>query len=77
MNTMRTVIQLTTAMLSACLQLSIGSEAFAAIQANNSTSNSIEARSTRTASDTSKFGTYTKYEPDPNGNPKSDGTGTR
>jgi hypothetical protein len=77
MNTMRTVIQLTTAALATCLLLSIDSGAFAARQASNSTSNAIEGRSTQTTLDISKSGTYSKYEPDPNGNPKSDGTGTR
>ena len=77
MNTMRTVIQITTTTLAVYLLLSIGSGAFAARVASNSTSNSIAARSTQTTSDTSMFGTYAKYEPDPNGNPKSDGTGTR
>jgi hypothetical protein len=77
MKTMCTVIQLTTATLVTCLQLSIGNEALAARQASNSASNAIAPRSAQTTSDISKFGTYSKYEPDPNGNPKSDGTGTR
>ncbi|MBE9119381.1 hypothetical protein IQ269_00805 [Tychonema sp. LEGE 07199] len=37
-------------------------------------------RSTSTflvAAETSRSGNTSKYEPDPNGNPKSDGTGTR
>jgi hypothetical protein len=74
---MGTVIQLTTATLAACVQLSIGNGALAARQASNSASNAIAARSAWTTSETSKFGTYSNYEPDPNGNPKSDGTGTR
>ncbi|MCY7382570.1 MAG: hypothetical protein LH628_08340, partial [Microcoleus sp. CAN_BIN18] len=42
--------------------------------------NPRSARSTSTfltAAETSMPGNYPKYEPDPNGNPKSDGTGTR
>lgn len=74
---MGTVIQLTTTTLATCLLLSIGSGALATRQASNSTSNSIAARSGGLTSDISKSGTYSKYEPDPNGNPKSDGTGTR
>ncbi len=75
---MRTLIQVTTmATLATCLQLNIGSAALAAIQVSNSTSDLTEGRSTWTALDNSRFDNYSKYEPDPNGNPKSDGTGTR
>ncbi|NJK67535.1 MAG: hypothetical protein HC789_22255 [Microcoleus sp. CSU_2_2] len=77
MNIMRTVIQLTTTTLATCLLLSIDSGAFATRQVSNSTSNSIEGRSTQTTLDISKSGTYSQYEPDPNGSPKSDGAGTR
>jgi hypothetical protein len=75
---MRTLIHLTTmTMLATCLQLNIGSAALAATQVSNSTDNLAAGRSTWTASDNSRFDNYSKYEPDPNGNPKSDGTGTR
>lgn len=75
---MRNLIELTTmAMLANCLQLNIGSPAFAAGQVSNSTGNLTEGRSTWTASNNFRFDNYSKYEPDPNGSPKSDGTGTR
>ncbi|MEG4798528.1 hypothetical protein QUA69_26020 [Microcoleus sp. LAD1_D1] len=82
MNTMRTLIQLTTtATLAACLQVNTVGTANAARLASNSTSNFTKARSTPrawTVAQTSRFPNYPKeYEPDPNGNPKSDGTGTR
>lgn len=75
---MRNLIQLTTmATLATCLQLNIGSAALAAGQVSNSTGNLTEGRSSWTASENFRFDNYSKYEPDPNGNPKSDGTGTR
>ncbi len=75
---MRTLTHLTImATLATCLQLSIGSAALAATQVSNSTSNLTEGRATWTNSNNSRFDDYSKYEPDPNGNPKSDGTGTR
>ncbi|TAH20859.1 MAG: hypothetical protein EAZ09_13535 [Oscillatoriales cyanobacterium] len=64
-------------MLATCLQLNIGSAALAVTQVSNSTDNLAAGRSTWTASDNFRFDNYSKYEPDPNGNPKSDGTGTR
>ncbi|WP_333079330.1 hypothetical protein [Microcoleus sp. Pol1B3] len=89
MNTMRTLIQLTTtATLAACLQVNIVGTANAARLASNSTSNLTKARSTGenptpstprvwAVTPTSRFGNPQKYEPPPNGNPESDGTGTR
>ncbi|WP_339382741.1 hypothetical protein [Microcoleus asticus] len=81
MNNMRTLIKLTTtATLAACLQVNTVGTANAARLASNSTTNLTKDRSTSTVgtlTPTSRFGTYEKYEPDPNGNPKSDGTGTR
>ncbi|MEG4240638.1 hypothetical protein QUA27_24345 [Microcoleus sp. Pol14C6] len=86
---MRTLIQLTTtATLAACLQVNIVGTANAARLASNSTSNLTKARSTGeiptpstpivwTVAPTSRFGNPQEYEPPPNGNPKSDGTGTR
>ena len=85
---MRTLIQLTTtATLAVCLQVSTIGIANAATLASNSISNSTKDRSLRdptsststvlTVAQTSKSPNYPKYEPDPNGNPKSDGTGTR
>ncbi|MEG4110229.1 hypothetical protein QUA04_29860 [Microcoleus sp. S13_C5] len=87
---MRTLIQLTTtATLAACLQVNTVGTANAARLASNSTSNFTKARSTGeiptaltprvwTLAQTSRSPNYPKqYEPDPNGNPKSDGTGTR
>ena len=75
---MRNLIQLTTmATLATCLQFNIGSAALAAGQVSNSTGNLTEGRSSWTASDNFRFDNYSKYEPDPNGTPKSDGTGTR
>ena len=75
---MGTLIQLATmATLATCLQLNIGSAGFAAGQVSNSCGNLTQGRSTWTASNNSRFDNYSKYEPDPNGNPKSDGTGTR
>ncbi len=75
---MRNLIQLTTmATLATCLQLNIGSAVLAGTQVSDSTGNLTEGRSSWTASDNSLFDNYSKYEPDPNGNPKSDGTGTR
>ena len=71
MNTMRTLIQLTTtATIAACLQVSTIGIANAARATSNST--------VLTVAQTSLLGNQPhKYEPDPNGNPKSDGTGTR
>ncbi|MEG4516061.1 hypothetical protein [Microcoleus sp. AT9_A5] len=89
MNTMRTLIQLTkTATLAACLQVNIVGTANAARLASNSTSNFTKARSAGenptpstprvwTVTPTSRFGNPKEYEPPPNGNPESDGTGTR
>jgi len=77
MNTMRTLIQLTTtATLAVCLQVSTIGIANAATLASNSTN-----RSTPTVLKVAQASVLKnqqkKYEPDPNGNPKSDGTGTR
>ena len=89
MNTMRTLIQLTTtATLAVCLQVNGMGIANAALLASNSTSNSTKDRSLRgptpstptvlTVAETSRTpNNPRKYEPDPNGNPNSDGTGTR
>ncbi|MDP8932616.1 MAG: hypothetical protein M3N42_00300 [Cyanobacteriota bacterium] len=78
---MRTLIQLTTTVtLAACLQVNTVGTANAARLASNSTTNLTKDRSTSTVwtvAPTSSFVNYSKYEPDPNGNPKSDGTGTR
>jgi len=75
---MRTLIQLTTtATLATCLQLNTVGTANATQLASNLTKD----RSTSTVwtlAQTSRFPSYPKqYEPDPNGNPKSDGAGTR
>lgn len=75
---MRTLIQLTTTVtLAACLQLNTVGTANATRLASNLTKD----RSTSTVwtlAQTSRFPNYPKqYEPDPNGNPTSDGTGTR
>lgn len=89
MNTMRTLIGLTiTATLAVGLQVSTIDIANAATLASNSTSNSAKdlslggpTRSTPTVltvAPTSQVpNNPKKYEPDPNGTPKSDGTGTR
>ncbi|WP_339374313.1 hypothetical protein [Oscillatoria nigro-viridis] len=81
MNTMRTLIQLTTtATLTACLQVNTVGTANAARLASNSTTNFTKDRSTSTVwtvTPTSRLGNPQEYEPPPNGNPKSDGTGTR
>ena len=70
MNTIRTLIQLTTT-LAACLQVSTIGIAHAARPTSNSTVLTV-------AQKTSLLGNQPhNYEPDPNGNPKSDGTGTR
>ncbi|MEG4075834.1 hypothetical protein QUA30_24625 [Microcoleus sp. Pol14C2] len=86
---MRTLIQLTTtATLAACLQVNIVGTANAARLASNSTSNFTKAPSTGENPTPStprvwavtpayRFGNPQKYEPPPNGNPESDGTGTR
>jgi hypothetical protein len=62
------------AMLATCLQLSLGS---ATLATATEISNLTESQATWTDSDNSRFDNYSKYEPDPNGNPKTDGTGTR
>ena len=77
MKTMRTLIQLaTTATLAGCLQVSTIGIANAAQPTSNFTN-----RSTSTVVKVSRISLLEnqakKYEPDPNGNPKSDGTGTR
>ncbi|MEG4097120.1 hypothetical protein [Microcoleus sp. Pol8_D1] len=84
MNTMRTLIQLTTtATLAACLQVNVVGTANATRLASNSTSHFTKARSTGenprvwTVTPTSRLGNPQQYEPTPNGNPESDGTGTR
>ncbi len=86
MNTMRTLIQLTTtATLAGCLQVSSIGIANAArltsYSTNSPSTGEGSGRSTSTVltvGQTSLFPNYPKkYEPDPNGNPKSDGTGTR
>ncbi|MBD1827191.1 hypothetical protein NDI47_26025 [Microcoleus vaginatus GB1-A2] len=86
---MRTLIQLTTtATLAACLQVNTVGTANAAPLATNSTTYLTKDRSLRggapststvlTVAPTSRFPNYPKqYEPDPNGTPESDGTGTR
>lgn len=82
-NTMRTLIQLTTtASLVACLQLNTVGTANATRLASNLPTNLTKDRSTSTVwtvAQTSRFQNYPKqYEPDPNGNPKTDdGAGTR
>ncbi len=77
MNTMRTLIQLTTtATVAAGLQVSTIGMANAALLTSNFTNRST--LTVLTVAQTSSFGNQAKkYEPDPNGNPKSDGTGTR
>ncbi|MEG4799363.1 hypothetical protein QUB63_00790 [Microcoleus sp. ARI1-B5] len=86
---MRTLIGLTTtATLALCLQVNTIGIANAALLAGNSTSNSTTDRSLRgptpststvlTVAPTSRVpNNPKKYEPDPDGSPKSDGTGTR
>ncbi|MEG4320282.1 hypothetical protein QUB42_14695 [Microcoleus sp. Aus8_D1] len=86
---MRTLIQLTTtATLTLCLQVNTIGIANAARLASNSTSNSAKDRSLRggtpststvlKVAPTSQIpNNPKKYEPESNGNPKSDGTGTR
>src|SRR6476469_7064393 len=79
---MRTLIELTTtATLTACLQVNTVGTANAARLASNSTTNFTKDRSTSTVwtlAQTSRFPNYPKQsEPPPNGNTKSDGTGTR
>ena len=89
MNTMRTLIGITiTATLAVGLQVSTIGIANAATLASNLTSNSAKDRSlpgstpstptVKTVAPTSQApNNPKKYEPDPNGSPKSDGTGTR
>ncbi|MEG3876881.1 hypothetical protein QT972_05800 [Microcoleus sp. herbarium7] len=86
MNAIRTLIQLAaTATAAAGLQVSAIGMANAALLTGHSTDSlSTGEGSGRssltvvTAAQTSPFGNQpNKYEPDPNGNPKSDGTGTR
>ncbi|MEK0181732.1 MAG: hypothetical protein EAZ78_14365 [Oscillatoriales cyanobacterium] len=75
---MGTLIRLTTiATLATCVQVNMDIPAFAAGQVSNSTGNFTAGRSTSTASNNLSLENYSQYEPDPNGNPKSDGTGTR
>jgi hypothetical protein len=86
---MRTLIQLTTtATLAVCLQVNTIGIANAALLASNSSSNSTTDRSLRgptpststvlTVTPTSRVANQQKkYEPDANGTPNSDGTGTR
>ncbi|HLO47118.1 MAG TPA: hypothetical protein VK211_01630 [Kamptonema sp.] len=71
---MGTLFKLTTiAILGIGVQLSTLGTARAVAQVSNDTSN----QGTLTYSDLSSFFNCANYEPDPNGNPKSDGTGTR
>jgi hypothetical protein len=89
MNTMRALIGIaTTATLAVGLQVSTIGIANAATLASNSTSNSAKDRSLRGATPSTPTvlreaptsgapNNPKKYEPDPNGSPKSDGTGTR
>ena len=81
MNTMRTLIQLTTtATLAACLQVNTVGTANAAGVARNSNSNLTKDRSTPRVwivAPTSRLANPQQYEPPPNGSPKSEGTGTR
>ena len=79
---MRTLIQLTTtATLAACLQLNTVDTANATRLASNLPTNLTKDRSTSTVwtlAQTSRLPNYPKqYEPDPNGTPESEGTGTR
>lgn len=79
---MRTLIQLTTtATLAVCLQLNTVGTANATPLASNLPTNLTKDRSTSTVwklAQTSRFPNYPKqYEPDPNGAPQSEGTGTR
>lgn len=79
---MRTLIQLTTTVtLAVCLQLNTVGTANATRLASNLPTNLTKERSTSTVwtlAQTSRFPNYPKqYEPDPNGTPKSEGTGTR
>ena len=83
----------TTATLGICLQVNtiaianaatstktVRSADFSPQQVNGQDALRTNPRSTSrflTAAETSKSGNTSKYEPDPNGNPKSDGTGTR
>lgn len=59
--------------LGLAVQLSTVDMAMAAAQVTNSNPNA----SSQVESDRSVLLICAKYEPDPNGNPKSDGTGTR
>lgn len=86
MKILRTLVQLTTTATLAAGLLSAGSGALAATIASNSTGkaidrstdNSTNSRVARQISADSRFeNSAKKYEPDPNGNPQSDGTGTR
>lgn len=71
---MGTLFKLTTiAILGIGVQLSTVGTACAVAQVSNETSN----QATVPHSDLSSFFNCANYEPDPNGNPKSDGTGTR
>ncbi|MGL5063049.1 MAG: hypothetical protein ACRC62_23980 [Microcoleus sp.] len=78
----RTLIQLTTTATLAASLLNASSGAFAARFASNSTGystdNATPSRVALQSSANSRLGDLAKkYEPDPNGNPRSDGTGTR
>ncbi len=89
MNTMRILIGFTTTVtLAVGLQVSTIGIANAATLASNSTSNSAKDRSLRNSTPSTPTvlreaptsqapNNPKKYEPDPNGSPKSDGTGTR
>jgi hypothetical protein len=90
MKILRTLVQLTTTATLTAGLLNAGSGAFAATIASNSTDKamdysfdcstdySAQSRVVRTTLATSRFEARAqKYEPDPNGNPQSDGTGTR
>ena len=89
MNTMRILIGITTTVtLAVGLQVSTIGIANAATLVSNSTSNSAKDRSLRGGTPSTPTvlreaptsqapNNPKKYEPDPNGSPKSDGTGTR
>ncbi|OCR01694.1 hypothetical protein BCD67_13805 [Oscillatoriales cyanobacterium USR001] len=63
----------TMAMFGLAVQLSTVGVSIAATQLNSSLSNGLE----QVDAEHSALLILAKYEPDPNGNPKSDGTGTR
>lgn len=75
---MGTLIRLTTmAMLATCLQVNMDKPALTVGELSNSTGNFTASRSTLTASHNFSLENYSQYEPEPNGNPNSEGTGTR